>query len=733
LDGAVTVCGDGAAIDLFNSLGGTPDAGGTWSGGLVNGMFDPMVNAAGVYTYTVTATPPCLNATAQVVVTLSPVHDAGTNAMDTLCTGDAPIDLFTLLGGTPDPGGTWIGPDLNVVPALFNPAASLQGVYTYTVSGGACPAVSATVQMTVLGGPNAGQNNAVALCSSGPAVGLMGLLSGSPQSGGTWTGPNNLPVPFMISPDTAMAGSYTYTVEGNASCPDASAVVSISISQAVYAGSDTSLGVCSTGMPVALFSILGGSPNAGGAWTMNPGHIPVPNVLDPATASSGAYIYTVQGPVPCPADSAQITISVTQAPDAGADSAAALCSTSAIVNMFSLLGGSPDPGGTWTGPGGGIVAANFAPGTSLPGSYFYHLPAVASCPQDSSNLEMSVAQAAHAGTPGDTVLCANGDAFALISLLGGSPDPGGVWTGPVPIGPDGIFDPAVDSSGIYVYTVNAPSPCPQAIAQVNVVVLPLPVAHPSFTMSPGCIPVAVTFTSGYSGNAVCHWNFGNGVDSIGPGPITITYDQPGTYHAQLSIDPGSGCAVSAVFDQPVVVAEQPSASFTIVDGIISTLRPTAAFDNTSSGAATYLWDFGGLGSSTAVDPQFTFPYEVEDIYPVCLIAYATPTCADTACLDLLVPAHAEVFTPNAFTPDGDGRNDTFAPVSIGLDPHDYHFIIMDRWGKEVFSTEQLDGAWDGNFANGKPAPVGVYVWKLTAQDVTSQTRFERMGHVSLVR
>ncbi|MBS1942474.1 MAG: gliding motility-associated C-terminal domain-containing protein, partial [Bacteroidetes bacterium] len=732
-DGNVTVCSDGAAVDLFNSLGGTPDAGGTWSGGLVGGMFDPATNTAGTYTYTLTATPPCVDATAVVVVDISPVHNAGTDAIDTLCTGDAPVDLFSLLGGLPNAGGTWTNPIGNASTGTFDPANSMQGAYTYEVSGGACPPAFATVQMTVLSGPNAGQNNAVALCNTGPAVNLIGLLSGSPQSGGVWTGPDGSTVSTMLSPDTANAGPYTYTVQGNASCPDATAVLTVSISQAVDAGQDSAFGVCSNGMPVNLFTMLAGSPDAGGSWTLAPGHVPVPGMLNPATAASGVYTYTVQGPVPCPADSATVVVTVTQAPDAGADSSAALCSSSANVNMFNLLGGSPDAGGHWTGPSGNTVAAIFDPGASLPGIYMYHLPAVASCSQDSANLEMSVAPAANAGTSGDTTLCASGDPFSLMDLLGGTPDPGGVWSGPAPIGNSGLFDPVNTPGGTYVYTVTAPAPCPQVSTQVDVVVLPLPVAAPSFIMGEGCVPVAVTFTSGYSGNAVCNWDFGNGTDSIGPGPITITYDEPGTYNVHLEVDPGNGCSVALDLVQPVVVATRPDASFTIVDDIISTLRPTAAFDNTSTGAGSYLWDFGGLGTSSAVDPQFTFPYEVEEIYPVCLVAYATPTCTDTACMDLLVPSHASVFVPNAFSPDGDGVNDTFKPESIGLDPNDYHFIIMDRWGKEVFTTEDRDGAWDGKYSNGIPVPIGAYIWKLTAQDITSQTRFEHMGHVTLVR
>ncbi len=65
---SISVCANGIAINLLDSLGGTPTAGGTWSGGLVGGMYDPAVNAPGVFTYTVLGTPPCANATATVTV-----------------------------------------------------------------------------------------------------------------------------------------------------------------------------------------------------------------------------------------------------------------------------------------------------------------------------------------------------------------------------------------------------------------------------------------------------------------------------------------------------------------------------------------------------------------------------------------------------------------------------------------------------------------------------------------
>lgn len=64
-----SLCDLTTAVSLFSIIGGTPDAGGFWSGGLVGGMYDPTVNPPGSYTYTSVGTAPCSNATATVTIT----------------------------------------------------------------------------------------------------------------------------------------------------------------------------------------------------------------------------------------------------------------------------------------------------------------------------------------------------------------------------------------------------------------------------------------------------------------------------------------------------------------------------------------------------------------------------------------------------------------------------------------------------------------------------------------
>jgi hypothetical protein len=107
-------------VNLFGILGGTPAAGGTWSGGIAGGMYDPAVNAPGSFVYTVNGTAPCANATATITVTEPAPPNAGTDASVAICANGAAVNLFGILGGTPTAaGGTWSG---GLVGGMYDPA-----------------------------------------------------------------------------------------------------------------------------------------------------------------------------------------------------------------------------------------------------------------------------------------------------------------------------------------------------------------------------------------------------------------------------------------------------------------------------------------------------------------------------------------------------------------------------------------------------------------------------------
>ena len=92
--------------------------------------------------------------------------------------------------------------------------------------------------------------------------------------------------------------------------------------------------------------------------------------------------------------------------------------------------------------------------------------------------------------------------------------------------------------------------------------------------------------------------------------------------------------------------------------------------------------------------------------------------------------NANVFIPNTFSPNGDGANDIFYPRGNGVYSIKM-FRIFNRWGEVVFETTDLNKGWDGTF-NGKPQPMGVYVYVIEAFTSTND-RFFKQGNVTLIR
>jgi gliding motility-associated-like protein len=89
-----------------------------------------------------------------------------------------------------------------------------------------------------------------------------------------------------------------------------------------------------------------------------------------------------------------------------------------------------------------------------------------------------------------------------------------------------------------------------------------------------------------------------------------------------------------------------------------------------------------------------------------------------------------VYIPNAFTPNGDGRNDVFFPT-IACNIDKFRLEIRDRWGRCCFVALRPEDAWDG-LSQGIVAPEGVYVYTLETVD-TWRKRRVISGVLSLIR
>jgi PKD repeat protein len=135
-------------------------------------------------------------------------------------------------------------------------------------------------------------------------------------------------------------------------------------------------------------------------------------------------------------------------------------------------------------------------------------------------------------------------------------------------------------------------------------------------------PLGVQFTNTSTGNPTAFvWDFGDGQTSTEVNPLHI-YSASGTYTVGLTAINASGG--TNYFSQPVTVQTPVTAAFTV--------QPlggqTVQFINQSSGAVSYLWDFGDGTNSGEVSPSHT--YSAPGVYTVTLFANASNGAQNTA-------------------------------------------------------------------------------------------------------
>jgi gliding motility-associated-like protein len=89
-----------------------------------------------------------------------------------------------------------------------------------------------------------------------------------------------------------------------------------------------------------------------------------------------------------------------------------------------------------------------------------------------------------------------------------------------------------------------------------------------------------------------------------------------------------------------------------------------------------------------------------------------------------------ILFPTGFTPNGDGKNETFHAVYTP-DLNRFQMRIYDRWGQLVFETDDYTDGWDGTFKN-VAQPIGVYIWFAEYSFGNKPTQ-AKTGNITLLR
>ncbi|NOQ71397.1 MAG: PKD domain-containing protein [Crocinitomix sp.] len=267
---------------------------------------------------------------------------------------------------------------------------------------------------------------------------------------------------------------------------------------------------------------------------------------------------------------------------------------------------------------------------------------------------------------------------------------------------------------------------------VTITVNPLPIVLFTGDQLADCPPLFVMFNSLNPGESFA-WEFGDG--SIGGGStVTHNYDITGVYDITLTVTSADGCINSATYYDYIEVYPVPSAAFTYFPDDVYVSDPHVRFNNHSTNATAYIWNFGDETSlSNEFEPEHTYPGVGDTQYTIDLIVSNEFGCADTAQRTILIKEDVLYFIPNSFTPDGDAFNQEFKPVFVsGLDIYDYHLMIFNRWGELLFESYDATHGWNGTYG-GQLVDDGTYVWTLDFGETKSDQRHKINGHVNVLK
>lgn len=288
-----------------------------------------------------------------------------------------------------------------------------------------------------------------------------------------------------------------------------------------------------------------------------------------------------------------------------------------------------------------------------------------------------------------------------------------------------------EASGLYTVIVTDNIGCTKT-EYVAVTVRSLPLVKVTSDKASGCVPVCINFNNETTSTlSQIKWDLGNG--NLGMGnTASACYSQPGKYSISASFTDVYGCSNKAYYS--VEGFPIPVADFNI-SPVKPIINENVEFTDASYNAniAGWTWSFSNLKTNQILTkPVVNQVYENAGSYAAVLVVTSDKGCVDTVVKSVLIGEDYGLFVPDAFSPNGDGLNDVFRTKGYGITK--FELSIFDRWGERVFTTNDIEQGWDGNFTRRANAEVkqDVYVWKIKLTNVHGASK-ELTGKVTILK
>jgi gliding motility-associated-like protein len=251
---------------------------------------------------------------------------------------------------------------------------------------------------------------------------------------------------------------------------------------------------------------------------------------------------------------------------------------------------------------------------------------------------------------------------------------------------------------------------------------PIPVISANTT--DGCMNTPVQFIATQVDNITTltqwNWNFGDNRTSTQQNPAHA-YASSGPFSVNTWAIDVNGCSSDTIINNINIVFAQANAGN---DTVVVKDVPLQLQGN---GGASYSWSPSTALSNPAISNPTALPQD--DI--TYILTITTPEgCEAADDIHVTVFKGSAIYVPTGFTPNNDGLNDLLIPKYVGIRRLTY-FAVFNRWGQEVFRTNNMGKGWDGRI-KGIEQATGTFAWIIKAEDFVGKI-YQIKGTVTVIK
>jgi gliding motility-associated-like protein len=423
-------------------------------------------------------------------------------------------------------------------------------------------------------------------------------------------------------------------------------------------------------------------------------------------------------------DTIQVTIGATNDPSVQAPKDTTICIGGTANLTANATGGTANYTFEWIGEQLGQTL-NISPAFNT--TYKLTVRDALNCPGDTVEIDVNLFPALSVAVQAKDYVC-QGDSTPVTAFAnGGNGQYDYQWSNGMTGNP--VWTKVFSEDKIYVTVTNVGCETPADIDSATIVAATYPPVQFYSDQIVGCPPLDVNFiTSNLKSNYVYEWNLDETYVNANNDTVLFTFKESGFKTITLDVTSDSGCISSLEYNNMVEVYPTPEAHFSYNPNVVSNLNPNVSFTDLSSDAESWEWIINS--SAVITDQNFSYLFEETGIQTATLVVKNNTGCLDTISKEINVIEESIMNVPNTFTPNGDGINDIFKPVSQGIESQGYEMNIFNRWGDLLFTSKDINIGWDGTALN-DVAQDGVYIYKIQFNNHHKAAQFQE-GHVLLI-